>query len=89
MRIARKEGTYRQRRISEFKLTSSQIGFVQVALLKVLQFAEYPERIQWIEEYKEIKTGINAAIFMAEAKLKLKYSINLKKCSRELNKSSS
>jgi phospholipase C len=83
LRIAREEGIYKQRAVNEFKLASTQIGFVQVALLKVLQTAEYPERIQWIKQYKEIETGIDAAIFMTEAKLKLKYSIDLKKFSRE------
>jgi len=82
LRIARKEGRYRQRAVSEFNLTSTQVGFVQVALLKVLQTAEYPERIQWIGQYKDIETGIDAAIFMTEAKLKLKYSIDLKMFSR-------
>lgn len=89
LRIAREEGMYRERPISEFKLKPSQIGFLQVALLKVLQTAEYPERIQWIQQYKDIRTGIDAAIFMTEAKLKVKYSIDLKTFSRKLKNQSS
>jgi len=83
LRIAREKGQYKESEIGAFKLTSSQIGFVQVALLKVLQTAEYPVRIQWIEQYKDIKTGIDAAIFMTEARLKLKYSIDFKEFSKE------
>ena len=82
LKIAKKEGTYKERPLIDYKLTTSQIGFVQVALLKVLQTAEYPERIQWVEEYKEIATGIDAAIFMTDARLKLKYSIDFKKFTR-------
>ncbi len=83
LRIARREGLYKEREIGEFKFTSTQIGFAQVALLKVLQTGEYSERIQWIEQYKDMKTGLDAAIFMTEAKLKLNYSINFKEFSKE------
>lgn len=79
LKISKKEGIYKERRINDYKITPSQVGFIQIALLKVLQTAEYPERIQWIEQYKEINTGIDAAIFMTEAKLKVKFSIDLKK----------
>jgi phospholipase C len=53
-----------------------------VALMKVLQTAEYPEREGWIEQFKGIKMGFDGAPFMNEAKLKLKYSIDLKKISQ-------
>jgi hypothetical protein len=82
LRIARKEGRYRDRAVGDYELTSTQIGFLQVALLRVLQTAEYPERIQWIEEYKQISTGIDAAIFMTEAKLLLRHSVDLKRFTR-------
>jgi phospholipase C len=87
LRIARKEGRYRDRAIADYRLTSTQIGFLQVALLKVLQTAEYPERIQWIEQYKEISTGIDAAIFMTEAKLLLRHSVDLKTYTRPAKRS--
>ena len=82
LRIAKKAGMYRERNVYDFTVTSTQTGFLQVALLKVIQNAEYPERAQWIEQYKEIETGIDAAIFMADAKLKVKYAIDLKKFTR-------
>jgi phospholipase C len=81
--IAREKGIYKEKNTCEFKLTPTQIGFVQVALLRILQNVEYPERIGWIEDFKKIESGIDAAIFMIEAKLKLRYSIDFKKIMRE------
>ncbi len=78
LRIARSQGSYRDRKVEDYQLTPIQIGFVQSALFKVLQTANYPERIQWIAEFKQIKTGIDAGIFVTEAKLKLKYSMDFK-----------
>ncbi|HEY5748742.1 MAG TPA: alkaline phosphatase family protein [Chryseolinea sp.] len=86
LRIARKSGRYKDRRVDEFTPTSSQVGFAQVALLKILQTATYPERVEWIEQYKEIRTGVDAGIFMTEAKLKLKYAIDLKKAVNPLDR---
>lgn len=83
LRIARERGTYRDRNVNQFKLTSTQVGFAQVALLKVLQDVKYPEIIAWIKDFKKIETGIDAAIFMTEAKLKLRHSIDFKKTMRE------
>jgi hypothetical protein len=83
LRIAKRTGSYRDRPVLEFPLTRTQIGFLQVALLKVLLTAEYPERVEWIEQYKEIVTGVDAALFMAEAKLKVRHGMDIKKLSRE------
>lgn len=83
LRLAKRLGTYRDREVGGYRLTRTQIGFLQVALLKVLQTAESPERVQWIEDYKAIDTGIDAAIFMAEAKLKVRHGMDIKKLSRE------
>jgi hypothetical protein len=66
---------------SEHGYKTTEIVFVRVVLMKVLQTAEYPERVGWIEQFKDIKMGFDAAIFMNEAKLKLNYSIDLKKVS--------
>ena len=63
----------------EFPLTRSQVGFLQVALLKVLQTAKYPERQAWIDDYKRVQTGIDAAIYMAEARLYLRHGIDVKR----------
>jgi phospholipase C len=79
LRTAKQNGIYKERKVSEIRLTPSQIGFNQIALLKVLQSAGDQERVQWIQQYKEIATGIDSAIFMTEAKLKVKHSIDLKK----------
>ena len=54
-------------------------------LLKVLQTAEHPEREQWIEQYKAIDTGVDAALFMNEAKLKVTHGIDLKRFDRANN----
>jgi phospholipase C len=83
LRIARQEGRYRDREVGGYRIGRSQIGFLQVALLKVLQTAEYPERVQWIEDYKAMKHGIDAAIFMTEAKLKIMHGMDIKKLARE------
>lgn len=83
LRLAKQAGAYRERKLSSYKLTRTQIGFLQVALLKVLQTAEYPERAQWIEDYKAIDTGIDAAIFMAEAKLQIRHGMDIKRLTRE------
>jgi hypothetical protein len=58
---------------SEHGHKTTEIVFVRVALMEALQTAEYPERVGWIKQFKDIKTGFDAAIIMNEAKLKLKY----------------
>jgi len=79
LRIARKNGVFRERPVHEFPLTPSQVGFLQVALLKVLQTAQHPEREAWIDDYKRVQTGVDAAIYMAEARLLLRHGIDVKK----------
>ena len=83
LRIARRAGVYRGREIGGYRLTRTQIGFLQVALLKVLQTAEYPERVQWIADYMAIENGVDAALFMTEAKLRVRHGLDVKKASRE------
>ena len=85
LRIAQKTGRYQERRTEEFTPTSTQIGFAQVALLRVLQTAEHPERELWIDQFKAIDTGVDAALFMTEAKLKVKHGIDLKRFERADN----
>lgn len=58
---------------------STQIGFAQVALMKVLQTAEYPERERWIEQFETIETRTDAALFVVEAKLQIRYDIDFKR----------
>ena len=85
LRLARKSGRFRERSVREFPPTSTQIGFAQIALLRVLQTANYPEREDWIEQYKAIDTGIDAALFMTEAKLKVAHGIDLHRFDRADN----
>jgi phospholipase C len=65
--------------------TSTQVGFAQVALLKVLQTAQYPEREQWIEQYKAISTSVDAALFLTEARLKVRHGVDFKRFDRADN----
>jgi phospholipase C len=85
LRIAQRSGRYRERRTEDIELTSTQIGFVQVALLKALQTTVPPERELWIEQYKAISTGVDAALFMTEARLKLRHGIDFKRFERADN----
>jgi phospholipase C len=82
LRVAQKTGVYRERSTEEFEPTSTQIGFTQVALLKVLQTAEPPERQKWIDQYKAMTTAIDHALFMTEARLKVEHGIDLKRFDR-------
>jgi len=82
LRIAQRRGRYRGRRTLDIRPTSTQIGFVQVALLKVLQTAEAPERQEWIDQYRAISTGVDAALFMTDAKLKVVYGVDFKRFDR-------
>jgi len=82
LRIAQRRGVYRERRTAELPPTSTQIGFVQVALLKVLQTARPPERNLWIEQYKAIETGVDAALFITDAKLQVIHGIDMKRFER-------
>lgn len=85
-RSARQAGVYRGVHTAAMKLKPSQVGFLQVALLRVLRQVDPLDRDQWIEDYKKIASGMDGAIFMTEAKLKTKYSVDVKKIERE-NKS--
>jgi len=80
---AQQNGYYRDRDIRESKASNMQTGFAYVALLKLLQQSAYPERVKWEEEFKSMKTKIDAAKFLVEAKLKIKYQIDIKKVLRE------
>jgi phospholipase C len=79
LKDAEREGVYRRQKVRETPVDRSQIGFIQVALLRVLQDVDYPDRQQWIEDYRRIRNNLDAAIFMTEAKLKLRYGADVKK----------
>jgi phospholipase C len=85
LRIAQRSGRYNEEPVEALRPTASQIGFAQVALLRILATARYPERQQWIDQYKAIANGIDAALFMTEARLKLQYGIDFKRFDRSDN----
>jgi len=66
----------------KIEVSENQPGFNYIALMKVLLTAKYPDRQQWIENYKNIKTDIDATLFMIEAKLKLKHGIDFNEINR-------
>jgi hypothetical protein len=84
LREAQKTCRFRERPVHEYE-TSTQVGFTQVALLRVLQTAQHPEREQWIAQYRAIDNGVDAALFMTDAKLKVQHGIELKVFNRATN----
>lgn len=83
LRIARHNGAYKERNVERPLVASTQVGFLQVALLKVLQNTSPPDRQKWIEDYKRIRTNVDASLFMVEAKLKVRHGIDVRKIARE------
>lgn len=82
MKAAQVDGIYRRKKVRDAPVDRAQIGFIQVALLRVLQDAAYPDRQQWIDDFRRIRSNLDAAIFMTEAKLKLRYGADVKKEAR-------
>jgi hypothetical protein len=83
LRVARRTGVYRDRAVEQFPIPRTQYSFLAVALLRAIENTEYPDRVAWIEEFKRIKNGVDAAQFMTEAKLKVRYGMDMKKFERE------
>jgi phospholipase C len=82
LKSARVSGAYESEKAAAAPVEKARSGFLQVALLRVLQDAEYPDRQQWIESYRRITSNIDAATFMTEAKLKLRHRVDVKKEAR-------
>jgi phospholipase C len=80
--IARKEGDRQTRERTETTVDSTRFGFLQIALLRALEDAEHPDRLEWIECYRRIRSNLDAAIFMSEAILKIRHGIDVKRESR-------
>ena len=76
LREAQRSGRFRERRTADVPATSTQIGFAQVALMRVLLTAKYPERERWIDQYEAIQTGVDASLFMTEARLQVSHDID-------------
>ena len=74
---ARTGGTHRSRPVAMGPSNSTQVGFAQVALLRVLNHVQQPERDRWIAQYKSIDTTVDAALFMVDSKLRLRHGIEL------------
>ena len=55
---------------------STQVGFSQVALLRVLNHVQPRERQNWISRYTGIETTADAALFMVDSKLKIRHGID-------------
>lgn len=83
LRMAQRAFAYRGLKVEAYPIPRTQVAFLAVALLRVLDDAEYPDRMQWIEDHKQIKNGIDAALFMTEAKLKVKFGVDVKKLARK------
>lgn len=81
--LAQANSEFQGRSTRDFPVKRSQMGFLQVAMLKVLADVEAPERAQWIEEYKKVETGIDAAVLVEAAKLKLRHGIDVMRFKRE------
>jgi hypothetical protein len=85
LRIAQRTGLYRDHAVERYPIPRTQYGFLAVALLRALEDCDYPERVKWLEDYKRIQSGVDAALFMTEAKLKARYGIDMKKLVRKGN----
>jgi hypothetical protein len=83
LRIAKRTGRYRERAVEEYQIPKSQFGFLAIGLSRVLETAEPPDKEQWIAEFRGIKNGVDASLFMTEAKLKVIHGIDVKKIARE------
>jgi hypothetical protein len=81
LRLAR--GVQLERAADRPLTRSTQTGFLQVALLRALQDTPPPDRQQWIDDYKAIRTCTDASLFMTEATLKVKHGIDVRKIERE------
>ncbi len=84
LRLARQERSSRKARggdegSADALPSSTHIGFAQVALMKVLQRARYPEREAWLEQFKAIETRTDAELFTVEAKLLIRHDIDFKR----------
>ncbi|MEV6842979.1 alkaline phosphatase family protein [Actinoplanes sp. NPDC051411] len=82
LRTAQRDRVFRERRTDTMPMTPSQIGFAHIALIRVLQTAEYPERQKWIEQYAAMTNAVDAALLMTEATLKLRHGIDFKRFER-------
>jgi hypothetical protein len=74
---------YRDRPVKGFSVPRSQVPFLGIVLRRALEGTEYADRVQWLADFHAIRTGVDAAIFMTEAKLKIQHGLDMKKATRE------
>jgi hypothetical protein len=83
LRIAKEAGVFRDRPVREYSIPRSQVPFLGMALRRALEGTEYADRVQWLADFDAIRTGVDAAIFMTEAKLKIRHGLDMKRVARE------
>jgi phospholipase C len=85
--IAKRTGMYRDRPVQQYSIPPSHVPFLGIALRRALDGTAYEDRVQWLADFQAIRTGVDASTFMTEAKLKVKYGIDMKKVTREAEQS--
>lgn len=81
--IAKRSGMYRDRPVQKSSVPRSQVPFLGIALRRILAGVEYADRVQWLKDFQAIRTDVDAALFMTEAKLKIAHGVDMKKVVRE------
>ncbi len=71
---AQKDGYFKKEKVSDLTLTDTELGLAWIALIKIMQKSTYREKLIWVNEFKNIKTNLDAVKFKTEAILKLEYS---------------
>jgi phospholipase C len=74
---AKKEGYYNKKKVADYELSDSDIGFAHIGLIRVMQKLPYKEKLVWLNEFRNIKTGLDAVKFRNEVELKLLHSIDI------------
>jgi phospholipase C len=83
LRLAKRTGEHMGRAVEEYQIPKNQFGVLAIALSRILETAEYRDRQEWIDEFKSIKNGVDASLFLAEAKLKVIHGIDVKRIARQ------
>lgn len=82
---AKQLGYYNKKKLADYELSDSDIGFAHIGLIRVTQKMHYKEKLVWINEFKNIKTGLDATKFRNEVDLKLLHGINIHAMTSILN----
>ncbi len=71
---AQKSGYFRRERVHDLTPTDTELGLAWMALIKVMKKSTYREKRIWSEEFKKIRTNLDAVKFKTEAVLKVDYA---------------